>query len=103
VRFLYDFDNLLLSHKDRGRFVTDEFRTGAVTPHGPVPHPVLIDGVTAAAWTLEKTRGAATLAVRTFLPLSAADRDAASCIPRTRYGTRRQVRRGAMTLRRSAR
>jgi hypothetical protein len=78
VRFLYDFDNLLLSHKDRGRFVTDGFRAKAVTPHGPVPHPVLVDGVTAAAWTVEKTRGKATLAVRTFAPLSAADRDAAT-------------------------
>ncbi len=76
VRFLYDFDNLLLSHKDRGRFLTDEFRTKAVTPHGPVPQPVLVDGVTAAAWTVEKSRGRATLVVRTFLPLSAADRDA---------------------------
>ena len=78
VRFLYDFDNLLLSHKDRGRFLTDEFRTKAVTPHGPVPHPVLVDGVTAAAWTVRKVRGEATLVIRTFLPLSDTDRDAAT-------------------------
>jgi hypothetical protein len=80
VRYLYDFDNLLLSHRDRSRFVTDEFRAKAVTPHGPVPRPVLVDGVTAAAWTVAKTGGrkdgAAILTVRTFLPLSAADRDA---------------------------
>jgi hypothetical protein len=78
VRYLYDFDNLLLSHSDRSRFVTDEFRTKAVTRHGPVPHPVLVDGVTAAAWTVEKTHGETTLVVRTFRPLSAADRDAAT-------------------------
>jgi hypothetical protein len=80
VRFLYDFDNLLLSHRDRSRFVTDGFRTKAVTPHGPVPRPVLVDGVTAAAWTVATTGGradkAATLTVRAFDPLPAADRDA---------------------------
>jgi hypothetical protein len=81
VRFLYDFDNLLLSHRDRSRFVTDGFRTKAVTPHGPVPRPVLVDGVTAAVWTLTTTgRRApdrtATLTVRTFDPLSDADAEA---------------------------
>jgi hypothetical protein len=72
VRYLYDFDNLLLSHQDRSRFVTDDFRARAVTQHGPVPRPVLIDGVTAGAWTIDK----AVLTVRMFVPLTAADRDA---------------------------
>ena len=62
VRYLYDFDNLLLSHRDRSRFVTDDFRSRAVTAHGPVPRPVLIDGLTAGAWTID----GATLTVRVF-------------------------------------
>jgi hypothetical protein len=72
VRFLYDFDNLLLSHQDRSRFVTDDFRTRAVTPHGPVPRPVLIDGMTAGAWTIDKS----TLTVRLFVPVTGADEEA---------------------------
>jgi len=71
-RFLYDFDNLLLSHQDRSRFVTDDFRAKAVTPHGPTPRPVLLDGVTAGAWTIDRS----TLTVRTFVRPTAADREA---------------------------
>jgi hypothetical protein len=72
VRYLYDFDNLLLSHQDRSRFVTDEFRARAVTQQGPVPRPVLVDGFTAGAWTIDKS----VLTVRVFTRLSAADRAA---------------------------
>jgi hypothetical protein len=72
VRYLYDFDNLLLSHHDRSRFVTEEFRSRAVTPHGPVPRPILIDGMTAGTWTIDK----ATLTVRPFVRLIPADEEA---------------------------
>ncbi|MGC4847123.1 DNA glycosylase AlkZ-like family protein [Micromonospora sp. DT15] len=72
VRYLYDFDNLLLSYRDRTRVLTDEFRNRAVTRHGPVPRAVLVDGFTAGAWTV----AAAALTVRLFVPLTAADRDA---------------------------
>ncbi|MEU8419551.1 winged helix DNA-binding domain-containing protein [Micromonospora sp. NPDC048835] len=72
VRYLYDFDNLLLSYRDRTRVLTDEFRNRAVTRHGPVPRPVLVDGFTAGAWTV----AAEVLTVRLFVPLIAADRDA---------------------------
>lgn len=72
VRFLYDFDNLLLSHRDRSRVLTNGFRQQAVTRHGPVPRPVLIDGFTAGAWTVAQ----AVLTVRVFVPLSSTDHDA---------------------------
>ena len=72
ARYLYDFDNLLLSHQDRSRFVTDDFRAKAVTPHGPVPRPILIDGSTAGAWTIDGS----VLTVRAFTRLSSADREA---------------------------
>ncbi len=54
------------------RFVTDTFREKTVTVHGPAPRPVLVDGFTAGAWTLD----GGTLTVRTFVPLTAADREA---------------------------
>jgi hypothetical protein len=72
ARLLYDFDNLLLSHDDRSRVLTDEFRVRAVTPHGPVPRPVLLDGFTAGAWTVDK----GDLTIRTFAPPSPAEREA---------------------------
>ena len=72
VRYLYDFDNALLSHQDRSRLVTDTFREKAVTRHGPAPRPVLVDGFTAGAWTID----GGTLTVRAFVPLTDADRAA---------------------------
>jgi hypothetical protein len=76
ARYLYDFDNLLLSHHDRSRVVTDAVRRQNFDPHGPAPRLVLLDGFTAATWTLTSARGAATLTVHPFAPLSASDRDA---------------------------
>jgi hypothetical protein len=76
ARYLYDFDNLLLSHHDRSRVVTDSLRQQNFAPHGPVPRLVLLDGFTAAAWTFTTAQGKATLTVNPFAPLSASDREA---------------------------
>ncbi|MGP3919624.1 DNA glycosylase AlkZ-like family protein [Nonomuraea sp. 10N515B] len=76
ARFLYDFDNLLLSHHDRSRVITDGLRRQNVKPHGPVPRLVLLDGFTAATWTFATAHDPATLTVHPFAPLSALDRDA---------------------------
>ncbi|WP_432950181.1 winged helix DNA-binding domain-containing protein [Kribbella sp. CA-253562] len=69
-RYLYDFDNLLLSHADRSRVITGDFQRYSFRPHGPVPSVVLIDGVTGGDWTIERTGAAATLHVRTYRRLS---------------------------------
>ncbi|RVX41287.1 winged helix DNA-binding protein [Nonomuraea polychroma] len=76
ARFLYDFDNLLLSHHDRSRVITDGLRRQNFKPHGPVPRLVLLDGFTAATWTFGTAHDTATLTVHPFAPLSARDRDA---------------------------
>ena len=78
ARFLYDFDNLLLSHADRARVVTSEYRQLAIDVIGPLPRAVLLNGFTAATWTLTTERDAATLTVRPFRRLSAAELDALS-------------------------
>ena len=63
ARLVYDFDNLLLSHADRDRVSTAAFRRVFGSREGPVPGAVLVDGVTAAHWTLVRGRGTATLSV----------------------------------------
>jgi hypothetical protein len=76
VRFLYDFDNLLLSHADRTRVCTDEFRRTFVRRSGPVPGAVLVDGFTAGHWTLIQDRDNATLSVYPHRRLTGAEVEA---------------------------
>ncbi len=73
VRFLYDFDNLLLSYADRRRVVTDDIRARDYDPHGPVPQFFLVDGMTAGDWRVERTKDVATLELRPFHRLPASD------------------------------
>jgi hypothetical protein len=76
ARYLYDFDNLLLSHADRSRVITDAYRGLDLDPHGPVPRLVLLDGFTAALWTVEVGRARAALTVHPLTRLSAKDKRA---------------------------
>jgi hypothetical protein len=70
VRFLPMWDNLLLAHADRTRFVADEHRRALVARNGVVAQTVLVDGVVAATWRAEKGR----VAVEPFAPLPRAVR-----------------------------
>ena len=70
-RFLYDFDNLLLSHADRSRVITEDFAVHSQRPHGPVPSVVLIDGVTSGDWTVARDGDSAVLTVRPYRTLNA--------------------------------
>lgn len=71
-RFLYDFDNLLLSHADRSRVVTVE-ATQQNYGDNIQPSILLVDGFTAGEWKLARSRGAATLTIRPFTRLSKKD------------------------------
>lgn len=63
-RFLYDFDNALLSFADRSRIVTDAHTRGFRRP-GVIPQAVLVDGFTAGDWVVERDEdGTATLTIR---------------------------------------
>jgi Winged helix DNA-binding domain len=74
ARYLYDFDNLVLSHADRSRVITDGYHALNPDPHGPMPRLVLLDGFTAALWTVDVGRSRATLTVYPFAKLSAKDK-----------------------------
>ncbi|MBB6399169.1 hypothetical protein BKA00_006083 [Actinomadura coerulea] len=75
-RLLYDFDNLLLSHADRSRVITDAFRAQNYATRRPLPGIVLLDGFTAGDWQLERERDTATLLVRPYEQLASRDKDA---------------------------
>jgi hypothetical protein len=68
-RFLPNFDNLVLSHADRTRVLTDEHRPFMASRNGMVPATVLIDGFVGAIWKTERARDAATLRITPFEPL----------------------------------
>jgi len=76
VRFLPDFDNLLRSHADRTRVISDQDRKGIATKNGVTPHAVLVDGEFAGTWRVERDGAAARLAVSPVRALAAADRAA---------------------------
>jgi hypothetical protein len=64
-RFLPAYDNLLLSHADRSRFVPAAWRTQAPDPSRRIMGSVLVDGMLIATWRVERDRdaGTATLTV----------------------------------------
>lgn len=70
VRFLADFDNLLVSHADRTRVIADEHR--AHMARHRLVRAFLVDGVVAGTWTIAKRR----LTVEPFRRLTRRDRAA---------------------------
>jgi hypothetical protein len=69
-RFLYDYDNLLLSHADRTRFITDDYHKQGFTMDGPMPCILLVDGFTNGTWKVNRQRRTATLTIKPFRRLS---------------------------------
>jgi hypothetical protein len=70
VRFLPEFDSLLLAHADRTRIVADEHRAGLVTRNLRVRATFLVDGFVRGTWTATRARTAATLELQPFAPLA---------------------------------
>jgi len=80
VRFLPEFDNLLLSHSiqngGRTRVVANEYRPQVYLPALRVAATILVDGFVRGAWKVEKTKTAATLVITPFEKLAKKDRAA---------------------------
>jgi hypothetical protein len=70
VRFLPEFDNVLLSHADRTRVLSDADRARVFTVNGQVRGTVLVDGFVHGAWRIA---GAGRLEVEPFRALSTKD------------------------------
>ena len=69
IRFLPEYDNLLLSHEDRSRVADVDFRDRLGWKGS-----VLVDGFLRGAWKIGKDRRDPTLTAEMFEPLGAADR-----------------------------
>lgn len=76
VRFLPEYDNLLLSHSNRTRVIADDYRSKVYLPGLRVAATILVDGFVRGAWKIEKTRTAATLLIEPFDKLTKKDRAA---------------------------
>jgi hypothetical protein len=76
VRFLPEFDNILLAHADPSRIMPAEHRAGLFTVNGIIRAALLVDGRTAGSWKIGKQGGAAVLTVEPFRRLSIRHRSA---------------------------
>jgi hypothetical protein len=70
VRFLPDYDNLVLAHADRTRVVADAHRARMATKNLQVLATFLVDGFVAGSWKIERARSSAALVLTAFTPLS---------------------------------
>ncbi|MGW3387144.1 winged helix DNA-binding domain-containing protein [Streptomyces cinereoruber] len=76
VRYLPEFDNVLLSHADRGRILTEEQRRLVFTRNGLIRATFLVDGFVRGIWRIEQRRKTAVLVLEPFAPLTGEERDA---------------------------
>ena len=75
VRFLPQYDNVMLSHKDRSRFVPPESQSSALwLEHSGFVGSLMVDGMLAGSWRFEDAKSdPTTLTVTTARRLSRAD------------------------------
>ncbi|CAN5370744.1 winged helix DNA-binding domain-containing protein [soil metagenome] len=71
VRFLPDYDNVLLSHAERSRVIGGDARLGTKSPNGIGVPTFLVDGFVAGRWRIERDRAAAVLVLTPFGKLGA--------------------------------
>ena len=66
VRFLPDYDNILLAHSDRTRIMAPGQHLGLFSSNGVMKGSVLVDGFVRAGWIPAKGKGATALVVTPF-------------------------------------
>jgi hypothetical protein len=66
VRLVAEFDNLILSHADRARVISEPDRQRLYSKNGIFPGTVLIDGFVRGMWRVTAARGVAILAIELF-------------------------------------
>jgi hypothetical protein len=76
VRFLPEYDNILLSHADRSRIITPDRFASIFTKNGIVRSTFLVNGFVHGRWRITTTRGAASLLIEPFEPIPGSAGDA---------------------------
>ena len=66
IRFIPDYDNLVLSHDDRTRIMADAHRSRVTLKNLIVRATFLVDGIVAGTWKSERKRKAAVLVIEPF-------------------------------------
>ncbi|MBK9125649.1 MAG: AlkZ family DNA glycosylase [Chloroflexi bacterium] len=66
VRFVPEYDNLLISHADRSRIIADADRGRVFLSAGRIAATVLIDGFVAGTWKVVNTKRDAVLEIELF-------------------------------------
>jgi hypothetical protein len=69
VRFLPEYDNLMVAYKDRSRVLADEHRALVSTGNAAIRATVLVDGFVAGRWSAAARAGEAVLTVESFREL----------------------------------
>lgn len=77
-RFLYDFENLLLSYADRSRVVRPGLARSITARTQESLSTFILDGLVSGLWAVQRDRGSATLVVTPFRPLTASERQGLS-------------------------
>ncbi len=75
ARLLPAYDNLLLSHADRRRVISDHHRRAMATANGIVRGSFLVDGFVAGQWDLVQRSGGMEVVLEPLIPLTARDRE----------------------------
>ena len=75
VRFLGEYDNILLGHADRTRIIPADFPWTAMLAPGRFVSNLLVDGELRATWWLERDGRRATLGIRPHRAFSRRKRD----------------------------
>lgn len=75
VRFIPEYDNLLIAHADRTRIIAEEHRKKVFLSAGRVASTILVDGFVAGTWKIASKKGTVTLNISPFQPLSSSIKD----------------------------
>ncbi|MFC8176888.1 winged helix DNA-binding domain-containing protein [Streptomyces sp. NPDC057325] len=75
VRYLPEFDNILLSHADRSRILTEEQHRLVFTRNGLIRATFLLDGFVRGIWRIEQQRKGAVLVLEPFASLTKKERE----------------------------
>lgn len=74
IRFLPEFDNVLLAYKDRSRIIADKYRARVYPNNGMIQPTLLVDGFVEGKWRISATERKATLMIEAFRRFTKAEK-----------------------------